>query len=254
MSSSSSSSSSPTPEFLSTFLDSVRETKEKVHENTNKVSKSMDESLHSISFQIGKTIDICRESSTEMKIEAELKAKEIAEEMKKKEDLFFKSFTQKIKEVIESHPTASAIASGSVVLLALPPTRRLLWRSTIGRFETEEQAFAKLTRRAQILKDGAASTDGALRGFSEETQLAIAEMNSGVAKLKALGSSLRRAEKGAEKSLAGVEEVLGELRTSPNKDAVALRSELGVVQATLEKQRRDALRELKRIYKQGIEI
>jgi hypothetical protein len=174
--------------------------------------------------------------------------------MKKKEDLFFKSFTQQIKEVIESYPTASAIAGGSVVLLALPPTRRLLWRSTIGRFESEEQAFAKLTRRAQTLKDGAASADVALKGFSQETQLAIAEMNSGVAKLKALGSSLSKAEKGTEKSLAGVEEVLGELRTSPSTDAIALRSELGVVQATLERQRRDAMRELKRIYKQGIEI
>jgi hypothetical protein len=79
-------------------------------------------------------------------------------------------------------------------------------------------------------------------------------MNSGVAKLKALGSSLSKAEKGTEKSLAGVEEVLAELRTSPSTDAIALRSELGVVQATLERQRRDAMRELKRIYKQGIEI
>lgn len=241
-------------EFMKNIIDSVMETREKVEQKTNKISKSMDESLHSISFQIGKTIDVCRESSTEMKMEAELKASKIAEEMKKKEDLFFKSFTQQIKEVIESYPTASAIAGGSVVLLALPPTRRLLWRSTIGRFESEEQAFAKLTRRAQTLKDGAASADVALKGFSQETQLAIAEMNSGVAKLKALGSSLSKAEKGTEKSLAGVEEVLGELRTSPSTDAIALRSELGVVQATLERQRRDAMRELKRIYKQGIEI
>ena len=93
------------------------------------------------------------------------------------EDLFFKSFTQQIKEVIEQYPTASAVASGSIVLLALPPTRRLFWRSTIGRFESEEQAFAKLMRRAQMLKDGATSTDGALRGFSEETKLAITEIN-----------------------------------------------------------------------------
>ena len=153
-------------EFMKNIIDSVMETREKVEQKTNKISKSMDESLHSISFQIGKTIDVCRESSTEMKMEAELKASEIAEEMKKKEDLFFKSFTQQIKEVIESYPTASAIAGGSVVLLALPPTRRLLWRSTIGRFESEEQAFAKLTRRAQTLKDGAASADVALKGFS----------------------------------------------------------------------------------------
>ena len=244
----------PIPNFMKNVLDALSETTEKMERSSSRVSKSLDDILGSISFRIGKTIDACRESSNDMKAEAELKAEEIAAEMKKKEDLFFKSFTQQIKEVIEQYPTASAVASGSIVLLALPPTRRLLWRSTIGRFESEEQAFAKLMRRAQMLKDGATSTDGALRGFSEETRLAITEMNSGVSKLKALGSSLRKAEKGAEKSLAGVEEVLGELRTSPSTDAVALRSELGVVQATLERQRRDAMRELKRIYKQGIEI
>ena len=228
----------PIPNFMKNVLDALSETTEKMERSSSRVSKSLDDILGSISFRIGKTIDACRESSNDMKAEAELKAEEIAAEMKKKK-IFFKSFTQQIQEVIEQYPTASAVASGSIVLLALPPTRRLFWRSTIGRFESEEQAFAKLMRRAQMLKDGATSTDGALRGFSEETKLAITEMNSGVSN-QALGSSLRKAEKGAEKSLAGVEEVLGELRTSPSTDAVALRSELGVVQATLE-QRRDAI-------------
>ena len=172
----------PIPNFMKNVLDALSETTEKMERSSSRVSKSLDDILGSISFRIGKTIDACRESSNDMKAEAELKAEEIAAEMKKKEDLFFKSFTQQIKEVIEQYPTASAVASGSIVLLALPPTRRLLWRSTIGRFESEEQAFAKLMRRAQMLKDGATSTDGALRGFSEETKLAITEMNSGVSK------------------------------------------------------------------------
>ena len=74
------------------------QTQEKVEQKTNKISKSLDESLHSISFQIGKTIDVCRESSTEMKMEAELKASEIAEEMKKKEDLFLNRSRNRLKK------------------------------------------------------------------------------------------------------------------------------------------------------------
>ena len=88
----------PIPNFMKNVLDALSETTEKMERSSSRVSKSLDDILGSISFRIGKTIDACRESSNDMKAEAELKAEEIAAEMKKKEDLFLNPSRNRLKK------------------------------------------------------------------------------------------------------------------------------------------------------------
>jgi len=236
-------------------MNKITKTKESFDKTTEDIQNKIDSSLSSASFKIGKTIDIVQSNANDLKSRAEDEALVLKDSIKQKEDLIFKQMTGKVVEVIEKYPTEISIAAIAIGLIAIPQSRRILWRSSFGRFETEERAFEKLTRRAQELKDGTTLADVSMTKFREETKLAIIEMNQGMGKLKSLSTQLKRSDKSAEKSLAGVDEVLGELRSSSMNEALALRSEVAQIRAKLETQRRDAMRELRNIYKQtGIEV
>ena len=242
------------PEFLKNALERLDAAKSDLDASISQISKRVDNSISDASFRIGKSVEIAKESTEDALATAEAHAAALVDKIRTKEDLFFKTATEKVWAVLKEYPNASAATAATVGLLTLPPVRRLLWKSSFGRFETEEQIFAQLTRRAQSVKEGAVSAERSMSTYQEETRAAISEMNSGITKLKTLSAQLRRSEKSAESSLLGVEDVLRELRTTPGDEAVALRSEVATVQASFEKQRREAMKELKKMYKQGIEI
>jgi hypothetical protein len=107
-------------------------------------------------------------------------------------------FAEGVHAAIE-HPAGALAAGGSLLLLALPPSRRALYNATIGRVRSAESQAASAARRAAGLREALDAQAKELGKLTERAGLAQEEYARGRSKLVAAGSQLRSLAASARK-------------------------------------------------------
>ncbi|CAN6443079.1 unnamed protein product [Victoria cruziana] len=147
------------------------------------------------------------------------------------------AIVRKVKEELISareHPSAAA----GIAVAAGP--RRLLFRQTIGRLQSEEARFLKADRNVTELGQSVDLIKKETKKLLERASFAQEEMNCGHTKLKNTGHEIQRlADSVYRKELQAFDLVDG-LREVPGREALRLRAEVASLASQL-KQVRAAL-------------
>lgn len=98
------------------------------------------------------------------------------------------------------HQNISVAAGTFALALVLSPTRRLLWRMTLGRFQSAEAAFAAAERRLSSLKETIELQAGETEKLSERLEAARLEYERGLSKLTAAAAEVKRLAAKVEKT------------------------------------------------------
>lgn len=176
------------------------------------------------------------------------------ESFKENEDAFFKSASKTVAEAVRTNPMLVGGAACVAVAMTLPATRALIWRSTIGRLQSEEAIFNACVRKSEMLALDAERASGEIQKLTAAATAAEAELKQASSKLRAAARELRSIESrtyGMDKKATSI---LDDLRVLPSKEAVALRDNVASTVEEVEKHRAAALATLKKIFKNGIEV
>ncbi|CAN6443078.1 unnamed protein product [Victoria cruziana] len=153
------------------------------------------------------------------------------------------AIVRKVKEELISareHPSAAAGIAVAAGLLLLRGPRRLLFRQTIGRLQSEEARFLKADRNVTELGQSVDLIKKETKKLLERASFAQEEMNCGHTKLKNTGHEIQRlADSVYRKELQAFDLVDG-LREVPGREALRLRAEVASLASQL-KQVRAAL-------------
>lgn len=119
------------------------------------------------------------------------------------------------------NPYTAYPAATTFALLALPGTRRLLWRYSLGRFFRPEAAVEKAGERVKKLKSQLPDYAAQVQKLEERLKLGEEELNEGIRKLTATRKELQRlgrivsadhsVAQGLVRSLRGLNHVEGSL-------------------------------------------
>lgn len=94
--------------------------------------------------------------------------------------------------VLRAHEEESLAIGGAALLLAVPATRRLLWRQTLGRLRSKEAVFKSAELRSASLADRVAGQELEVKKLQERLGLAQAEYSRGLSKLTATARELEQ--------------------------------------------------------------
>ncbi|GFR44618.1 hypothetical protein Agub_g5905 [Astrephomene gubernaculifera] len=158
-------------------------------------------------------------------------------ELKAVEDVVVSHLKQGIY-LIQSNPDVSypLLATGSI--LALPVTRRLLYRATIGRFRNPDNVLSTSEGKVEALRVKMSDFETEAKKLQERMVAAEEEYVRGKAKLKATRQELQRLAAVVGKSERTAAGVLEDLRTLKKVDkAVQLRAEAASQVSALKTQR-----------------
>lgn len=139
--------------------------------------------------------------------------------------------------VAVENETASTAAAALGLILLLPTTRRLLWRSTFGRFQSAETAQRAAEQR--IVSLGKVIDLQASEAEKLATQLAKAreEYASSLAKLKGAASELRGLASKVDSTDRKARALMQDLKELRSKHALQMRSDLAIKASELAKQK-----------------
>ncbi|KAL6764446.1 hypothetical protein V8C86DRAFT_2475982 [Haematococcus lacustris] len=123
---------------------------------------------------------------------------------------------------------------GTLALLSLPPTRRLLWRQTLGRLTNPQVVVQRNAEKVQAGKTHLADYQVQMEKLEQRMQLGQEEMERGYAKLKATRVELQRLGRAVSASQQVATGVVQQLRAINKVDAsLALRGEAAAQVAAL---------------------
>ncbi|KAJ9516808.1 hypothetical protein QJQ45_027219, partial [Haematococcus lacustris] len=131
-------------------------------------------------------------------------------------------------------PLEAYTVFGTLALLSLPPTRRLLWRQTLGRLTNPQVVVQRNAEKVQAGKTHLADYQVQMEKLEQRMQLGQEEMERGYAKLKATRVELQRLGRAVSASQQVATGVVQQLRAINKVDAsLALRGEAAAQVAAL---------------------
>jgi hypothetical protein len=214
----------------------------------------IDRTTSDAAFRVAKTIETAREAVGGVAGTAAAHAEALAERAKEEEDAFFKRASKWATERARENPATTCAGALAFLAVALPGPRTLIWRSTIGRLQSEEAIFNACVRRSESLALDAEAARMDIQNLAAAAAEAEAEMKRGAANLRAAARSLKSIESKTYGMDARVTALLNDLRVLPGKEAVELRGVVASTSDVVASRRNAALAALKRIYKSGIEV
>ncbi|WCJ28508.1 hypothetical protein M5689_010204 [Euphorbia peplus] len=180
-------------------------------------------------------------------------ASRFASNYKTYEDAFF----NKIKDHLHfarEHPAEVLALSASASLLLLPGPRRFLFRTTFGRFQSEEAKFIKAEKNVKGLNLSVDLMKNESKKLLERASLAEKDMNFGHNELKEAGRKIQHLAKSAYKVETQVADLMDGLREIPGREALKLRAEVASMASNLKQQRVLLNKQVMKISELGVPI
>ena len=242
------------PKSLSKAFDGVRGVVDGVARTREAATERIDRTSSDVAFAVAKTIETTRERVNDVTSTAVAHAEALAERARESEDEFFKRVSKKAVETVRENPLTTGASTLAFLALALPGPRTLLWRSTLGRLQSEEALFNACVRRSETLALDAETASADIRRLAEAASAAEIEMKRGAANLRSVAKELRSIESKTYGMDTKASALLNDLRVLPGKEAVALQEDVAATVDRVAIHRNAALSSLKRIFKSGIEV
>ncbi|KDP30630.1 hypothetical protein JCGZ_16195 [Jatropha curcas] len=153
------------------------------------------------------------------------------------------AFVNKIKEELMSareHPVETVGVAVTAGLLLMRGPRRLLFRQTFGRLQSEEAKFLKAEKNLKELTLSVDLMKNESRKLLERASYAEKDMKHGLTELLDSGSQIQRLAKSVYKVENQVADLMDGLREISGREALKLRAEVASMASGL-KQHRTAL-------------
>lgn len=136
------------------------------------------------------------------------------------------------------HQVVSVASISAVAFLSVPAFRRVLWRSTIGRFVSQEQLLKSSESSITSMLGDLNLQKNEIEKLGERLTTAQEEYARGKAKLVAAAREMRALESRVGKSEQKAKDLLYEIRGIRAKGALQLRSDAAVVVEAAKTQRK----------------
>ncbi|XVE70347.1 hypothetical protein DITRI_Ditri10aG0065300 [Diplodiscus trichospermus] len=140
------------------------------------------------------------------------------------EDAFFNKFKEGLMSAKEN-PGAAIGITITAALFLMPGPRRLLFRNTLGRFQSEEAQFLKAEKNIKELNLSVDLMKKESRKLLERAALAEKDMKHGHTELMNAGGQIQRLSKSVYKVEAEAADLMDGLREIPGREALKLRAE-----------------------------
>ncbi|KAK6235738.1 hypothetical protein QQP08_024408 [Theobroma cacao] len=138
------------------------------------------------------------------------------------------AFVNKLKEELMSakeHPAAAIGITVTAALLLMPGPRRLLFRNTLGRFQSEEAQFLRAEKNVKELNLSVDMMKKESSKLLERAALAEKDMKRGHKELMNAGGQIQHLAKSVYKAEAQAADLMDGLREIPGREALKLRAE-----------------------------
>ncbi|XP_031473988.1 RGS1-HXK1-interacting protein 1 [Nymphaea colorata] len=167
------------------------------------------------------------------------------------------AIVRKVKEELISareHPSAAAGIAIATGLLLLRGPRRLLFRQTFGRLQSEEAQFLKVERNVTELGQSIDLIKKESKKLRERASFAQEEMNRGHTKLKNAGREIQRLADSVYKMESQALDLVDGLREVPGREALRLRAEVASMASQLKQERTALNKRILKISDYGIAV
>tara|TARA_B110000977_G_scaffold201507_1_gene296513 strand:- start:20365 stop:21072 length:708 start_codon:yes stop_codon:yes gene_type:complete len=235
-------------------MDSFMETLSKAGSVPESVRVVIDGGIENIASSLSKQLAIAAEHLGSYTDEANKHISAVTNTAKEYEDKLFKTPVATVSKLTVEYPYAVAGAAFGTSLIALPGTRRLLYRSFLGARSSEEAVFNSCQRSGASAKESATQCEAELKLLKDLATSGEVEMIKGRNKLRQAASDLKRLQKKALSNSIIVEDVLADLRRLPSKESVALRTDVAITQSSIGKVRRGVDAALNNVWRAGVQI
>jgi hypothetical protein len=242
------------PASINKFIERARGVVDGASNARAALDERIDRTSSDAAFAVAKTIETTRERVNDITDTAVAHAEALAERARESEDEFFNMASKRVVETVRENPASATAGALTFLALALPGPRALLWRSTLGRLQSEEALFNACVRRSETLALDAEAASGEIQRLTEAASAAEVEMKRGAANLKSAARELRAMESRTYGMDKKATTLLNDLRVLPSKEAVALQEQVASTVDKVAAHRNVALSTLKRIFKSGIEV
>ena len=242
------------PRAIAGAMDRAREARERAIDATTEASSRMDRASSDAAFALVKAMETAMRGVSDVVDDARTRGEAVVERARESEDEFFRSASKRVVDFARANPVSVGGTVACAVALALPAPRALLWRSTIGRLQSEEALFNACVRRSERLTLEAEAASAEIQRLAESVSAAEIEMKRGASNLRAAARELRAIESktyGMDSKASGL---LNDLRVLPSAEAAALQEQVAGTTDTVAAHRSAALKVLKKIFKSGIEV
>uniref|UniRef100_A0A6U0XHU4 Uncharacterized protein n=1 Tax=Polytomella parva TaxID=51329 RepID=A0A6U0XHU4_9CHLO len=200
---------------IQSTIDSV---KKSVDDVIAQASSTFDSGVRTVSKSIFNGLnvaaDVKNDASSELKVyagEAEKYVSAGVEKYNELENIAVSQLKAGIKWSIDN-PEISYSVLGVTTILALPATRWLLYRATIGRFQNAENIFNSNIAKLESVKSNSEKFALEITKLEERRISAEAEFKNSIAKLKATRDEFQRLASQVSKNQKAAASVVEELR------------------------------------------
>ncbi|XP_065880039.1 RGS1-HXK1-interacting protein 1 [Euphorbia lathyris] len=180
-------------------------------------------------------------------------AARISSQYKNYEDAFFNKIKEELNNARE-HPAEVIGVSVAASLILMRGPRRFLFRTTFGRFQSEEAKFLKAEKNVKGLNLSVDIMKNESKKLLERASLAEKDMNYGHNELKEAGTKIQRLAKSAYKVETQVSDLMDGLREIPGRDALKLRAEVASLASNLKQQRAQLNKQVMKISGLGVPV
>jgi len=156
--------------------------------------------------------------------------------------------------IAAKNPNVTYGVLGVGTVLALRTPRRLLFRFTIGRFQSEEAMVARAETKVKEMRQSVDLLKNETKKLEERARLAEEELQRGRTKLKDTGSQLSSLSRSIYKTESSARGLLDNLRELPGREALRLRAEVAAMTAEAKQQRGFLDKRVTRIANYGIPV
>ncbi|XP_022731598.1 uncharacterized protein LOC111286078 isoform X1 [Durio zibethinus] len=163
---------------------------------------------------------------------------------------FFKEGLMSAKE----HPAAAIGMTIAAALSLMPGPRRLLFRNTLGRFQSEEAQFLRAEKNVKELNLSVDLMKKESSKLLERAALAEKDMKRGHTELMNAGGQIQRLALLVYKVEAETADLMDGLREIPGREALKLRAEVASISSHLRQDRISLDKRIMKISELGIPV
>ncbi|KAG0477529.1 hypothetical protein HPP92_014370 [Vanilla planifolia] len=185
------------------------------------------------------------------------KLQDIKAEVKSGYKCYEDAFVQKVKDgimIVRDHSSeAFGITIVSSLLLMRGP-RKILWRQTLGRLQSEEAKLAKIDTGLKVVGGSVDKLKKDSKNMLLRASFGEEELQRGRTKIRDAGKEIRRLIKSVYKIESRATDVMDELRVIPGRNALKLRAEVASMMSDLKQQRYELNKKILRISELGVRV
>ncbi|XWS73400.1 hypothetical protein CRYUN_Cryun02cG0124900 [Craigia yunnanensis] len=169
------------------------------------------------------------------------------------EDAFFNKLKEGLMSAKE-HPGVVVGITTTAALFLMPGPRRLLFRNTLGRFQSDEAQFLSAEKNVKVLNLSVDLMKKESSKLLERAALAEKDMKLGHTELMNAGGQIQRLAKSVYKVEAEAADLMDGLREIPGREALKLRAEVASMASLLRQQRISLDKRIMKISELGIPV